>query len=127
MIALRAAWIALLEPNAVPCAPILEVPQVFAHRQVVHRGLRIEREDACWGPQDEAPVPIANAAALTTRLRLGTLVLAVDYRHPVMLAKEVTARFHGAAAGAHAEEEFESLRLALCCEGLPTTRVEETA
>ena len=37
-----AGWIALLEPAGVPCAPILEVPQVFEHRQVVHRGMRIE-------------------------------------------------------------------------------------
>jgi crotonobetainyl-CoA:carnitine CoA-transferase CaiB-like acyl-CoA transferase len=34
-------WTALLEPNAVPCAPILEVPQVFEHPQVVARGMRI--------------------------------------------------------------------------------------
>ncbi|MEU6379393.1 TIGR03621 family F420-dependent LLM class oxidoreductase [Streptomyces sp. NPDC046909] len=31
---------------------------------------------------------LAAAAALTTRLRLGTLVLANDYRHPAILAKE---------------------------------------
>lgn len=36
-----------------------------------------------------APVPaLATAAALTTTLRIGTLVLDNDYRHPVMLAKE---------------------------------------
>src|SRR3954451_18631122 len=31
---------------------------------------------------------LAAAAELTTRLRLGTLVLANDYRHPAVLAKE---------------------------------------
>ena len=37
-----------------------------------------------------APVPaLAAAAAVTTTLRLGTLVAAVDYRHPVVLAKEM--------------------------------------
>jgi crotonobetainyl-CoA:carnitine CoA-transferase CaiB-like acyl-CoA transferase len=36
------AWVALLEPNHVPCAPILEIPQVFAHPQVVARGMRVE-------------------------------------------------------------------------------------
>jgi crotonobetainyl-CoA:carnitine CoA-transferase CaiB-like acyl-CoA transferase len=36
-------WIARLEPNAVPCAPILELPEVFAHPQVLARGLQIER------------------------------------------------------------------------------------
>ncbi len=39
-----AEWVALLEPHAVPCAPILELPEVFAHPQVVERGLRIERD-----------------------------------------------------------------------------------
>jgi crotonobetainyl-CoA:carnitine CoA-transferase CaiB-like acyl-CoA transferase len=41
-----AQWTALLEPNAVPCAPILELPEVFAHPQVVHRGMRISGNDA---------------------------------------------------------------------------------
>ena len=34
------AWTDLLEPNAVPCAPILEVPEVFAHPQVIERGMK---------------------------------------------------------------------------------------
>jgi crotonobetainyl-CoA:carnitine CoA-transferase CaiB-like acyl-CoA transferase len=34
-------WTALLEPNAVPCAPILEVPEVFQHPQVLARGMKI--------------------------------------------------------------------------------------
>jgi probable F420-dependent oxidoreductase len=40
--------------------------------------------------QDQlAPLPaLAAAAAATTRIRLGTWVLANDFRHPVMLAKE---------------------------------------
>ncbi len=37
-----AEWMALFEPNAVPCAPILELPDVFKHPQVVHRGMQIE-------------------------------------------------------------------------------------
>lgn len=37
-----------------------------------------------------APVPaLAAAAAATTRLRIGTLVFANDYKHPVVLAKEL--------------------------------------
>lgn len=37
-----------------------------------------------------APLPsLAIAAGVTTRLRLGTLVLANDFKHPVMLAKEL--------------------------------------
>lgn len=39
-----------------------------------------------------APVPALAAAALaTTRLRIGTLVLANDYRNPVMLAREIAS------------------------------------
>jgi len=34
-------WIALLEPNAVPCAPINTLPQVFKHPQVQARGMQI--------------------------------------------------------------------------------------
>ncbi len=37
-----AEWAALLEPNAVPCAPILEVPEVLKHRQVVARGMQVD-------------------------------------------------------------------------------------
>jgi crotonobetainyl-CoA:carnitine CoA-transferase CaiB-like acyl-CoA transferase len=36
-----AQWMALLEPNAVPCAPILELPEVFRHPQVVARGMKV--------------------------------------------------------------------------------------
>src|SRR5574337_770770 len=39
-----AEWTALLEPNAVPCAPILEVNEVFRHPQVVARGMQIDRD-----------------------------------------------------------------------------------
>ena len=39
-----ARWCALLEPNAVPCAPILELPEVFAHPQVLYRGMKIEHD-----------------------------------------------------------------------------------
>jgi crotonobetainyl-CoA:carnitine CoA-transferase CaiB-like acyl-CoA transferase len=35
-------WISTLEPVGVPCAPINRLDQVFAHPQVVHRGLRID-------------------------------------------------------------------------------------
>jgi crotonobetainyl-CoA:carnitine CoA-transferase CaiB-like acyl-CoA transferase len=41
-----AEWTALLEPNAVPCAPILELPGVFAHPQVLARGMQFCRTDA---------------------------------------------------------------------------------
>jgi probable F420-dependent oxidoreductase len=41
------------------------------------------------GPQLAPLVALAHAAAVTTTLRFGTTVLAVDLRHPAMLAKEV--------------------------------------
>jgi crotonobetainyl-CoA:carnitine CoA-transferase CaiB-like acyl-CoA transferase len=37
-----AQWVALLEPHAVPCAPILSIPDALAHPQVVSRGMRVE-------------------------------------------------------------------------------------
>lgn len=39
-----AQWVALLEPNAVPCAPILSIPDALAHPQVVARGMRVETD-----------------------------------------------------------------------------------
>ena len=36
------AWLAALEPAAVPCAPINDLAQVFADPQVRHRGLRLD-------------------------------------------------------------------------------------
>jgi crotonobetainyl-CoA:carnitine CoA-transferase CaiB-like acyl-CoA transferase len=48
-----AEWIALLEPNAVPCAPILELPGVFQHPQVVARAMQYTLPDA-----DGAAVPM---------------------------------------------------------------------
>ncbi len=49
-------WCDLLEPNAVPCAPILDLPQVFAHPQVLHRGLQTTLPDA----QGRAVPQVAN-------------------------------------------------------------------
>ncbi|MGH7614660.1 MAG: CaiB/BaiF CoA transferase family protein [Gemmatimonadales bacterium] len=37
-----AAWLAALEPVAVPCAPIHDLAQVFADPQVRHRGMQVE-------------------------------------------------------------------------------------
>ena len=39
-------WTTLLEPHAVPCAPILELPAVFAHPQVTERGMQINHAGA---------------------------------------------------------------------------------
>ena len=40
-----------------------------------------------WGAQYEPVAALAAAAALTTKLRVGSLVYGVDYRHPIVLAK----------------------------------------
>jgi probable F420-dependent oxidoreductase len=40
-----------------------------------------------FGPQWEPVAALAAAAALTTRLQVGSLVYGVDYRHPIVLAK----------------------------------------
>jgi len=42
-----------------------------------------------FGHQLAPLVALATVAAATTRLRVGSLVLSNDYRHPVMLAKEI--------------------------------------
>lgn len=45
--------------------------------------------DPPFGPQYAPLVALAMAAAATTTLRVGTLVLSNDFRHPVLLAKEL--------------------------------------
>ena len=37
-----AEWTALLEASGVPCAPILAIDQVFAHPQVIARGMKVD-------------------------------------------------------------------------------------
>jgi len=46
-------WVDLLEPNAVPCAPILDLPGVFRHPQVIARGMKIEIDSG-----DDRPMPL---------------------------------------------------------------------
>ena len=46
-------WMDVLEPNAVPCAPILELPGVFRHPQVLARGMKIELDSG-----DDKPMPL---------------------------------------------------------------------
>jgi len=56
-------WTALLEPNAVPCAPILEVPDVFQHPQVVARGMKIHNAGM---PMVAPPMRLDGARAVST-------------------------------------------------------------
>jgi len=39
-----AEWVAVLEPHAVPCAPILNIPDALTHPQVLARGMRLDCE-----------------------------------------------------------------------------------
>jgi crotonobetainyl-CoA:carnitine CoA-transferase CaiB-like acyl-CoA transferase len=59
-----AQWTALLEPNAVPCAPILELPEVFKHPQVVARGLNVH---VAGMPMVAAPMRLDGQRAVSDR------------------------------------------------------------
>ena len=52
------SWIDLLEPNAVPCAPILDLPGVFAHHQVVARGMQAGLAVGAKRPMPMVPNPM---------------------------------------------------------------------
>jgi crotonobetainyl-CoA:carnitine CoA-transferase CaiB-like acyl-CoA transferase len=56
-------WTALLEPNAVPCAPILDVPEVFQHPQVLARGMKIHNAGM---PMVAAPMRLDGERAVST-------------------------------------------------------------
>ncbi len=51
-------WIDLLEPHAVPCAPILDLPGVFAHHQVMARGMQAGLEVGADRPMPMVPNPM---------------------------------------------------------------------
>jgi probable F420-dependent oxidoreductase len=53
-----------------------------------------------FGPQWDPVAMLAGAAAVTTQLRVGTLVHDVDYRHPVVFAK-AAATLHLLSGGRH--------------------------
>ncbi|MQA98176.1 MAG: TIGR03621 family F420-dependent LLM class oxidoreductase, partial [Streptosporangiales bacterium] len=81
-----------------------------------------------------APMPaLAAVAAATRRLRVGTLVLANDYRHPVVLAKEAATLDHlsggrfelGLGAG-WLREEYERAGMEFAPAGTRVDRLEES-
>jgi probable F420-dependent oxidoreductase len=86
-----------------------------------------------FGDQPAPLVALASAAALTTRLRLGTMVLAVDYRHPVMLAKEAATldfvsggRLELGLGAGWLRREYETAGLTFDSPGTRIDRLEET-
>ena len=79
------------------------------------------------------PVPaLAAAAAVTTTLRVGSIVFANDYRHPALLAKEAATldllsdgRFElGIGAGWH-QTEYEQTGIPFDAAGIRVDRMEE--
>jgi len=86
-----------------------------------------------FGDQPAPLVALASAAALTTRLRLGTMVLAVDYRHPVMLAKEAATldvlsggRLELGLGAGWLRREYEAAGFPFAPVGTRIERLEET-
>ena len=51
-------WVDLLEPHAVPCAPILAVPDVFKQPQVVARGMQTGFDVGADRPMPQIPNPM---------------------------------------------------------------------
>jgi probable F420-dependent oxidoreductase len=86
-----------------------------------------------FGDQPAPLVALAHAAALTTHLRVGTMVLAVDYRHPVMLAKVAATldllsggRLELGLGAGWLRREYESAGLTFDSAGTRIDRLEET-
>lgn len=80
-----------------------------------------------------APVPALTAvAAITTRLRIGTLVCANDYRQPVMLAKEAATldllsegRFELGLGAGFSQAEYEQAGMSFDRPGVRVDRLQE--
>ncbi|WP_433478863.1 TIGR03621 family F420-dependent LLM class oxidoreductase [Spirillospora sp. CA-142024] len=85
-----------------------------------------------FGDQLAPMVALASAAAVTSTLRLGTMVLSNDFRHPVMLAKEAATLDHlsggrfelGVGAG-WLRDEYEAAGMAFDRAGTRVGRLEE--
>ena len=57
-----AQWLALLEPLGVPVGPINDLAQVFAHPQVVSRGMKIDLPHPLSGTVPGVAAPIRMSA-----------------------------------------------------------------
>lgn len=86
-----------------------------------------------FSPQWDPTVLLAGAAAVTTRLRVGALVYGVDYRHPVIFAKQA-ASLHLLSQGRHEfgigagwmETDYEQAGMPYDSPGTRIERLEET-
>jgi probable F420-dependent oxidoreductase len=86
-----------------------------------------------FGEQFAPLVGLMAAAAATTSLRVGTLVLDNDYRHPVLLAKEVTSldvlsggRFELGLGAGWLRDEYDRAGLTFDPAGVRVDRLEES-
>jgi probable F420-dependent oxidoreductase len=86
-----------------------------------------------FGPQLSPMVALTAAAGVTQRLRLGTLVLDNDYRHPVMLAKEAATvdvlsggRFELGIGAGWLRMEYENAGMPFDAAGVRVGRLEES-
>jgi len=86
-----------------------------------------------FGHQLAPLATLATVAAVTRRLRIGSLVLANDYRHPVILAKEVatldvlsSGRVELGLGAGFSEREYEQAGLRFDPPGLRIDRLEES-
>src|SRR5262250_2177825 len=85
-----------------------------------------------FGHQLAPLAALATVAASTTRLRVGTMVLCNDYRHPVMLAKEAATldllsdgRFELGLGAGWLRAEYDQAGLAFASPGVRVGRLEE--
>lgn len=86
-----------------------------------------------FGDQFAPLIALMAAATVTTRLRVGTLVLANDYRHPVLLAKEAATldllsggRFELGIGAGWLRAEYEAAGLDYAPNGTRIDRLAET-
>jgi probable F420-dependent oxidoreductase len=85
-----------------------------------------------FGPQWEPVAALAAAAAITQRLKVGSLVYGIDYRHPIVLAK-AAATIQQLSGGRHEfgigagwmESDYREAGLAYDRAGLRIERLEE--
>jgi probable F420-dependent oxidoreductase len=88
---------------------------------------------AAFGPQLAPFTALATAAAVTTRLHVGTLVLSNDFRHPAIVAHEAASLHHlsggrfelGLGAGWY-EPEYAAAGIPFDAAGQRITRLEES-
>src|SRR5262249_19374395 len=86
-----------------------------------------------FGHQLAPLATLATVAAVTRRLRIGSLVLANDYRHPVILAKEVATldvlsngRVELGLGAGFSQSEYEQAGLRFDPPGVRVDRLEES-